>query len=33
MTGKDHNRATSLMRGYAHIRRKKIIGEFVRQSG
>jgi hypothetical protein len=32
MTGKDHNRATSLMRGYAHIRRKKMIGEFVRQS-
>ena len=33
MTGRDHNRATSLMKGYAHVRRKKIIGEFVRQSG
>jgi hypothetical protein len=33
MTGKDYNRASNLMRGYAHIRRKKIIGEFVRQSG
>jgi hypothetical protein len=33
ITGKDHNRATSLMKGYAHVRRKKIIGEFVRQSG
>lgn len=33
ITGKDHNRATSLMKGYAHVRRKKIIGEFVRESG
>jgi hypothetical protein len=33
ITGKDYHRATSLMRGYAHVRRKKIIGEFVRQSG
>lgn len=33
ITGKDRNRASSLMKGYAHVRRKKIIGEFVRQSG
>jgi hypothetical protein len=32
ITGKDHNRAVSLMRGYAHVRRKKIIGEFVYSS-
>jgi hypothetical protein len=32
-TGKDYHRTTSVMRGYAHVRRKRIIGEFVRQSG
>ncbi len=33
ITGKDYHRTTSVMRGYAHVRRKRIIGEFVRQSG